>query len=238
MRSFHYLSQAHQSHHLPLPPVASAMNSFRSLPPILAILLIFTSCASKKVNPATLAQTTADTPSSLATSTKPTVVKPNFSSRGKAAYISTAWLEKYHLENAIIKSIAFAKVLCVPGLPCGTPGHLLRRCEYGIAGCRLLTYREACSNDLDCAESAMEVSQLSHTYDWSTFHTSSSEDTIYELTSVSAHSLSGPWSPSRMVANAGDYLNRMGLGSVCNAFSLFPSYYQSTLNSFVFTETR
>jgi len=58
-----------------------------------------------------------------------------------------------------------------------------------------------------------------------------------ELTSLSAHALSSPKSPSRLMANVGDYLNRVGLGSICNAVALFSGDSYLSLKNFMFTQS-
>lgn len=122
--------------------------------------------------------------------------------------VSTAWLQSRGVAHATLRNAGSASVLCIPGsdLPCGTLGHLLRD------GSSLVSYREVCEKRTDCVESTMTVSQLSHTFDWSVYQSNG-----LELTSLSAHPASHNMSPSRMVANVADALNRGGLGAFTNA---------------------
>jgi len=122
--------------------------------------------------------------------------------------VSTAWLKSAGVAHATLRHAGMASVLCIPGstLPCGTPGHLLRQ------GASLVSYREVCATRT-CVESAMHVSQLSHTFDWSVYKSVNG----LELTSLSAHPDSYNMSPSRIIAKFADALNRAGLGSVTNA---------------------
>lgn len=129
------------------------------------------------------------------------------SSNKGAECISTEWLNRNNLHTATIrKDSSVAQVLCIPGLPCGTPGHILRD-ELR----RLVTYRQVCEQRLDCVRSKMKVSKITHAMDWSKFKSS---DGKFELTSLSAHPNSTSWSPSRIIANLADLLNKSGLGTV------------------------
>lgn len=141
--------------------------------------------------------------------------------------ISTEWLKERDLEHAAIRHAGVSKVLCVPGLPCGTAGHLLREYNNESSGSKLLTYREVCERRRDCIESATAVSQLSHTFDWSQFK-SIGEGTTLELTSLSANPQSNPSSPSRLIARVGERLNSIGLGTICNAVALLPNRFHET----------
>lgn len=102
--------------------------------------------------------------------------------------ISTAWIRPQSLEHATIRRAGVARVLCIPGLPCGTPGHLLRECRNGIHRCDLITYREVCAQFGVCITSTAPVSQLSHTFGWASFRVVS-KLSVLELTSLSAHPL-------------------------------------------------
>lgn len=129
--------------------------------------------------------------------------------------VSTVWLRNNGLANFAIRHAGLARVLCIPHLPCGTPGHLLRD-----GNSNLVSYREVCKyRRSDCVESVMSVSQLSHTFDWSQFRTI---DDSLSLTSLSAHPHSTRWSYSRIIAHLNDRMNKLGLGSVCNVVALFP----------------
>lgn len=146
--------------------------------------------------------------------------------------IATSWLRKRGLQHAAIRHGGVANVLCIPGtsLPCGTPGHILRECTRERRECKFLTYREVCERRLDCINSATAVSQLSHTFEWSQFK-AVAEGTSLELTSLSAHPLSGLSSPSRIIAQVVHGLNSMGLGSLCNAVILLPHRLRTAFES-------
>lgn len=60
--------------------------------------------------------------------------------------------------HAAIRYACVARVMCMSGLSCGTPGHLLR--QNGA----LVSCREVCETRSDCIEYTAAVSQLSHTY--------------------------------------------------------------------------
>lgn len=157
--------------------------------------------------------------------------------RPNRSCIATAWLKQRGLENAAILHAGFCAVFCIPSLPCGTPGHLLRQCNKFLR-CTLVTYREVCETRSDCIESTTAVSQLSHSFEWSAFRAPGKEEgTTLELTSLSVHSLSSPSSPYRFIANAADRLNSMGLGSICNAVALFAHRLNSDFPKFMVSES-
>lgn len=117
----------------------------------------------------------------------------------------------------------------LPGLPCRTAGHILRECTNRTGDCRLVTYREVCERRNDCVASTAAVSQLSHTLDWSQFiFAGDVEGSRLEFTSLSAHALSFPTSPSRIIAHVCDHLNSIGLGSVSNMVALLPHLLRET----------
>lgn len=135
--------------------------------------------------------------------------------QGPAPCVSTDWLRREGLIDATIRQAGPADVLCIPGLPCGTHGHMVR--DYKS---NLITYRDACRLRTDCVESRMEVSQLSHSFDWSRVR---SVDGKLSLTSLSVHPDSKTWATDRLIATLADHLNRSGFGFVCNALVLLPS---------------
>jgi len=57
----------------------------------------------------------------------------------ESACISTTWLERKELLRAAFPKSRTAAVMCIPGLPCGTLGHILRQCSVGFR-CTLVTY--------------------------------------------------------------------------------------------------
>jgi len=135
----------------------------------------------------------------------------------KKPCIATQWLaERGLMSRALRHSTGTAEVLCInsSGLPCGTPGHLLRESRTGL----LRSYAEICSVK-DCISTSVAVSQLSHQYDWSIFG-----ENGLQLTALSAHPDSTTYSPSRIVARLADNLNEMGLGLISNFFALVPHY--------------
>lgn len=131
--------------------------------------------------------------------------------------VSTAWLVDNGLEEHTIHFGGVASVLCIPGLPCATFGHLLRYCE-PFGGCKLVTYDEVCKRRLDCTQTKTAVSQLSHTFDWSIY---TSSDKFLQLTSLSVHPRAGKMALSRLIAHVGDRLNSNGYGQLTNAISRF-----------------
>lgn len=153
------------------------------------------------------------TSSEILAKTVTNLVKPEAK---QASCVSTSWLQERGLEQATLGASNLATVLCVPGenFPCGTPGHMLRDNRKGS----LMTYREVCEIRADCIESAMLVSKLSHTFDWSQFK---NEDGL-ELTSVSACPSSTAISASRIVAVLADGLNRNGMGAISNLITELP----------------
>ncbi len=138
--------------------------------------------------------------------------------------VSTSWLARQGLSQHVIYNGGQAHVICIPGLPCGTSGHLLRVCRAGRASCTLVSYASLCKERDDCSNSEMSVSQLSHSYDWSVFRISSpSSDSSIELTSLSQNHGANEFSPSNVVARiTADLLNRNGYGHVCNAIARVP----------------
>jgi len=154
---------------------------------------------------------------------KKPIIAPVSSSRS-AACVSTEWVRKRGLEGETFGTPQIAKVLCFPGgnIPCGTPGHLLRN----VQDSTLISYQEACEHHrVDCIESSMLVSELSHSFDWSQFTT----DDRLELTSVSANPSASASSLSRFVAVAADLLIRYGMGDFCNSIMQFLRARESLL---------
>ncbi len=149
--------------------------------------------------------------------------------------ISTAFLMERSLGHAAIRHFGAADVFCIPGLPCGTAGHLLRECT-SDATCRLVSYGKVCQQRSDCVASKMEVSQLKHSFDWSQYHTSSGSTTL-SLTSLSANPDSSQLAPSRIVAKMTDLLNQVGLGFVCDAVAMLPHRLAEMSNTLHYSES-
>ncbi len=147
----------------------------------------------------------------------------------EAKCVSTKWLEDNGMSPGILRKGPVSKVICIPGLPCATPGHLLRRCEQ--QSCSLVTYKEVCDNRSDCTESAMEVSQLSHQFDWSNVRSGE-----LALTSLSAHPNSTALSISRLIAHIADQLNKKNLGFVTDLAARFYPSFSSTVLSYCSVE--
>lgn len=144
-----------------------------------------------------------------------------------APCIETAWLKKNDLMHQTIRHAGTTRVLCIPALPCATPGHLLRRER------ALVSYGEVCETRTDCIESTAAVSQLSHTYDWSRYAAGS-----LELTSLSAHPESTSSSPSRLLATLADVLNKNGLGSVCNFVAVLPYKFAASFERAILSASK
>lgn len=147
---------------------------------------------------------------------------------GAPPCIETRWLRAQVLEHAVLRHAGPAQVLCPPGLPCGTPGHLLRECNG--AECILTSYRNACARRGDCVSSVTQVSQLSHAHDWSEYSIPHSSSSL-SLTSLSAHPEAKQYSTSMLVARATDALNRHGLGRVSNTVAMQPYHFRMRLTA-------
>lgn len=126
--------------------------------------------------------------------------------------VSTLWIEKNGFSDGIMKKFAKAPVLCIPDLPCGTPGHALRECDIGNK-CRLHTYKEICEDRNDCVQSVMPVSRLRSSFDWSAVtKTTSDVSGSLTMTSISMHPDASYISVSRMIANVAEKLIQNGMG--------------------------
>lgn len=136
--------------------------------------------------------------------------------------VSTKWVQDNGYGDAILRRGSFASVLCIPGLPCATAGHVVRSCEGG--NCRLRTYKQVCETRSDCVESAMEVSQLSHQFDWSVVKSGD-----LRLTSLSMNANSSVFSISRTIAHLTDWLNSNGLGFVSDHIATSHTLFTSVL---------
>lgn len=141
--------------------------------------------------------------------------------------VATAWLENNGHSKGIFKKLGNERVVCIPGFPCGTPGHMIRVCNSAQA-CQLKTYAELCAARMDCLESVVPVSQLKHSYDWSLVSSSTcdSSATLY-LTSVSKNPGSSEYSLSSVIALIGDKLNRHGLGSITDVLISLPYTFRA-----------
>ncbi len=127
--------------------------------------------------------------------------------------VETEWLVNHGHEKGIAHRYGKSLTYCIEGLPCGTAGHLLRRCDVDGKDCRLVSYAEVCNeSDARCLMKSVEVSRLRHGYDWSSVTQSS-----LELTSVSQHPTAKSMSTSRLIAIVADGLSRHGLGVVLDA---------------------
>lgn len=129
--------------------------------------------------------------------------------------ISTQWIENNDMSHGILKRGGLSSVLCPTGLPCGTPGHLLRECN-GVT-CDLVTYAEVCRISGDCIESVEHVSQLSNQLDWSKFKVGQ-----LSLTSLSVNPMSSKNSLSRFIAKVTDFMNGNGLGTLSDFVAMIP----------------
>lgn len=158
--------------------------------------------------------------------------------------LSTEWLLRSGLMHTISNSIhsGVSEVLCIPGLPCGTYGHLLRECTLNRVRCRLKTYREVCENRSDCVKSVKHVvsshfriplnfdshtllscplkSRVIHNFDWSIYQLEnrSSEGAVLELTSLSLNPDSSFLSLSGVIAFSADALIKKGFARHIDTF--------------------
>ena len=136
--------------------------------------------------------------------------------------ISSQFLFERGLEHSAIRHHGVADVLCIPGLPCGTPGHLLRECSRtSDVSCRLVSYDRVCRDRKDCIQSRMPVSQLKHSHDWSVYRVNSGSTSL-SLTSLSADPEGSLFAPSYIVAKIADTLNAVGLGFICDSIVSVP----------------
>lgn len=128
--------------------------------------------------------------------------------------VSTSWLEENGFSHAILRKTGLAKVLCLPDLPCATPGHMLRK--YVRNRYHLLTYAQVCAENNLCVESKTYVSQISHIQDWSFVKSGD-----LSLTSVSVDPNSKSMlSISRLIAHLADHMNAKGFGRISNIIVL------------------
>lgn len=147
--------------------------------------------------------------------------------------VSTQWVKEQGLSRYSVHHEGQANVICIPGLPCGTSGHLLRVCDSERISCELVSYSDLCKHIKICTSSVMPVSQLSHAYDWSSFRISLiSFGITAELTSLSQHDRSSKFSISSLIAHITDYVNQKGYGRVCDAVARITQSIPKVLNLF------
>ncbi|KAI0566320.1 hypothetical protein FGB62_10g18 [Gracilaria domingensis] len=131
--------------------------------------------------------------------------------------VETAWLQEHGHNDGILRERGNSRVLCIPGLPCGTAGHMVRHCDrQSPASCKLRTYAEICSRRDDCTYGFKAVSRLRNKYDWNAVKSVDGDGTSIQLTSVSVSPESRRFSTSYAIAHAADWLGGLGLGSVCD----------------------
>lgn len=148
-------------------------------------------------------------------------------SSSSAKCVSTNFLLKHGLSHAAIRHFGDSDVLCIPGLPCASPGHLLRQCTTASGSCELISYQQVCRQRNDCTASRMPVSQVKHSSDWSKFRIISDHSSL-TLTSLSAHHEASATSPSRIIANVTDFANQAGFGFFSDVIASLP-YYMNRL---------
>ncbi len=100
---------------------------------------------------------------------------------------------------------------------------MVRECDDSNI-CKLMTYKEVCENRGDCLKTNLAVSQLKHTYDWSSVYRKSCDlsGSIY-LTSLSMNPNDGKISVSYIMSRFAHALNENGLGKLTNYLSTVPS---------------
>lgn len=78
--------------------------------------------------------------------------------------VDSVWVIGNGHAKGVLKWSEFARVLCIPGaeLPCGTPGHLLHKCDDGK--CTLVSYSETCARMGGCTERFAKVARLRSRY--------------------------------------------------------------------------
>lgn len=138
----------------------------------------------------------------------------------KADCVETEWLHENGLEQGILWDSGVARTLCIPGLPCGTEGHLLRKCDKN-GSCMLLSYKEMCEERTDCYSKYAKVSRLSAKFDWSSvqLENCSKDKNSITLTSLSIDTEGKDMGVSILVAFIGDKMISYGFGSVVDALS-------------------
>lgn len=132
--------------------------------------------------------------------------------------VETQWIVENGFEEGILWKAGVARTLCVPGLPCGTEGHLLRRCDKN-GSCRLVSYKSLCEERGDCSSKYTHVSRLSAKFDWSSVQQEncSTDGKNISLTSLSIDPEGRDMGASMLVAIIGDKLISFGLGAIVDA---------------------
>ncbi|KAI0557777.1 hypothetical protein FGB62_262g03 [Gracilaria domingensis] len=131
--------------------------------------------------------------------------------------VEMTWLKKHGHSDGILREREASRVVCIPGLPCGTPGHLLRHCRRGSPlSCQLRTYGDICTGRGDCKYRFTNVSRLRNQYDWSAVKRIEGNGESLQLTSVSVSPDSRRFSTSYAIAHVADWLGGVGLGVVCD----------------------
>ncbi|CAN8068835.1 unnamed protein product [Agarophyton chilense] len=130
--------------------------------------------------------------------------------------VETAWLKQHGFSHGILHERCSSSVLCIPGLPCATAGHLLRECDAVTISCNLRTYEHICEQRDDCMYRCAEVSRLSNSVDWSVVRSAGPNGSSISLTSLSVHPYGGRLSVSYGVAYVADLLNTHGFGHICD----------------------
>ena len=150
----------------------------------------------------------------------------------QAVCVSTKFLVSHGLHGKAIRHFGSASVICIPGLPCGTPGHLLRECNEQV--CKLVSYEQVCERRSDCVRTKMGVSQLKHSHDWSNYQVRTKHTTI-SLTSLSADaSATSSIAPSRILAKLIDTMNHVGLGKLSDVLAALPHNIKDARNNLHF----
>lgn len=129
--------------------------------------------------------------------------------------VETQWLTQNGFEKDLLEKMGSAYVVCPHHFPCGTPGHMVRRCNEK-ARCSLVSYAHICREDNACIQRLMHVSRLKHSFDWSLVRRFGDDGSWIELTSVSVDTNSPPFSLSYGIAYLGHYLSSHGYGHMCD----------------------
>lgn len=103
-------------------------------------------------------------------------------------FVETARVMKNGLAPGILKERGGSKVLCIPGLPCATEGHLFgERNQHGT--CELVSYSKIRrESSFRCPVKFGPICRLWHSVDWSSVRISHHKaGKRLELTNVSEH---------------------------------------------------
>lgn len=132
--------------------------------------------------------------------------------------VETEWLLENGFKEGILKESGVSHTFCLPDLPCGTAGHLLRECDEKNT-CKFVTYEEMCKKVSGCYSKITEVSRLKASFDWSVVKSNvySNNRRSVSLTSLSIDLKGEKYLSSIFIAHLGDKMISYGQGRVVDA---------------------